>query len=125
MFVRRGLPSVSVPVLSTTSVSTFSIRSMAAASLMSTPACAPRPTPTMIDIGVASPSAHGQAMISTATAFTIACAKRGSGPSHDPRGECEQCNADDCRHKPAGHFVGEALDRRAAALRLRDHFDDL
>ena len=47
---------------------------------MSTPACAPRPTPTMIDIGVASPSAHGQAMISTATAFTIACAKRGSGP---------------------------------------------
>ena len=30
--------------------------------------CAPRPTPTMIDIGVASPSAHGQAMISTDTA---------------------------------------------------------
>ena len=33
---------------------------------------APRPTPTMIDIGVASPSAHGQAMISTATAATRA-----------------------------------------------------
>jgi hypothetical protein len=29
---------------------------------------APRPTPTMIDIGVANPSAHGQAMISTVTA---------------------------------------------------------
>jgi hypothetical protein len=33
IFVRRGLPSVSVPVLSTTTISTFSIRSIAAASL--------------------------------------------------------------------------------------------
>ena len=66
-----GRPSVSVPVLSTTSVSTFSIRSSASALRISTPACAPRPTPTMIDIGVASPSAHGQAMISTLTAATM------------------------------------------------------
>ena len=43
-------------------------RSRASAFLMSTPACAPRPTPTMIDIGVARPSAQGQAMISTETA---------------------------------------------------------
>ena len=57
--VTCGLPSVSVPVLSTTSVSTFSMRSSASAFLISTPACAPRPTPTMIDIGVARPSAHG------------------------------------------------------------------
>ena len=75
----RGLPSVSVPVLSTTSVSTFSSTSSASAFRISTPACAPRPVPTMIDIGVARPSAHGQAMISTATAFTSACAQRGSG----------------------------------------------
>ena len=34
----------------------------------------------MIDIGVASPSAQGQAMISTDTAATTACARRGSGP---------------------------------------------
>jgi hypothetical protein len=65
-----GLPSVSVPVLSTTSVSTFSIRSSASAFLIRTPACAPRPTPTMIDIGVARPSAQGQAMMSTETAAT-------------------------------------------------------
>ena len=65
-----GLPSVSVPVLSTTSVSTVSMRSSASAFLISTPACAPRPTPTMIDIGVARPSAQGQAMISTLTAAT-------------------------------------------------------
>jgi hypothetical protein len=66
-----GLPSVSVPVLSTTSVSTFSMRSSASAFLISTPSCAPRPTPTMIDIGVARPSAQGQAMISTVTAATM------------------------------------------------------
>ena len=68
--VTFGLPSVSVPVLSTTSVSTFSMRSSASAFLISTPACAPRPTPTMIDIGVARPSAQGQAMMRTATAAT-------------------------------------------------------
>lgn len=68
----RGLPSVSVPVLSTTSVSIFSITSRASAFLMRMPDWAPRPTPTMMDIGVASPSAHGHAMISTATALTMA-----------------------------------------------------
>ena len=47
---------------------------------MSTPASAPRPVPTMMDIGVASPSAHGHAMMRTATAFTSAYARRGSGP---------------------------------------------
>ena len=46
------------------------MRSRASAFLISTPAWAPRPTPTMIDMGVASPSAHGQAMMSTATAAT-------------------------------------------------------
>ena len=66
--VMRGLPSVSVPVLSITSVSTFSSRSSASALRIRIPAAAPRPTPTMIDIGVASPSAQGQAMISTDTA---------------------------------------------------------
>ena len=40
--------------------------------LINTPARAPRPVPTMMDIGVASPSAQGQAMIRTATAFTSA-----------------------------------------------------
>ena len=67
-----GLPSVSVPVLSTTMVVTFSSISSASAFRISTPASAPRPVPTMIDIGVARPSAHGHAMISTATAFTSA-----------------------------------------------------
>ena len=68
----RGFPSVRVPVLSTTSVFTFSRISSASAFLISTPAVAPRPVPTMIDIGVARPSAQGHAMIRTATAFTSA-----------------------------------------------------
>ncbi len=67
-----GRPSVSVPVLSTTTVSTFSKVSSASAFFIRTPFCAPFPVPTMIDIGVASPSAQGQAIISTATALTIA-----------------------------------------------------
>ncbi len=70
--VTLGLPSVSVPVLSTTRVSTLAKRSSASAFLISTPAWAPRPVATMIDIGVASPSAQGQAMISTETAATRA-----------------------------------------------------
>ncbi len=76
-----GLPSVSVPVLSITMVSMRSSRSSASASRIRIPECAPRPTPTMIDIGVASPSAQGQAMISTVTAATRPNVKRGSGPN--------------------------------------------
>ena len=75
-----GFPSVKVPVLSTTSVSIFSSVSSASALRIKTPAVAPRPVPTMIDIGVAKPSAQGHAMIRTATALTSACAILGSGP---------------------------------------------
>jgi len=71
---------VSVPVLSTMSVSTAAIRSRASASLISTPACAPRPAAVVIEIGVASPSAQGQAIISTETAEAMAKTSAGSGP---------------------------------------------
>ena len=79
--VSAGLPSVSVPVLSTTRVSMSRSDSIAPASLNNTPCCAPRPLATMIEIGVARPSAHGQAMISTDTAAISACVSRGSGPT--------------------------------------------
>ena len=42
----------------------------ASAFLIKTPACAPRPVAVIIDMGVASPKAQGQAIISTATAET-------------------------------------------------------
>jgi hypothetical protein len=66
------LPTVSVPVLSTISVSTLAKVSSASAFLISTPTWAPRPVAVMIDLGVARPSAQGQAMISTAMAETSA-----------------------------------------------------
>ena len=120
-----GLPSVSVPVLSTTSVSTFSMRSSASAFLISTPACAPRPTPTMIDIGVARPSAQGQAMISTRHGGDQAVGEARLRPEQRPGGEGEQRDRDHRRHEPAGDLVGQPLDRRARALRLRHHLHDL
>ena len=41
---------------------------------MMMPSCAPRPVPTISAVGVARPSAHGQAMMSTATAAVNAVA---------------------------------------------------
>ena len=78
--VTRGLPSVSVPVLSSTTARTepeplerLGVAEQHAGS-------APLPVPTMIEVGVASPSAHGQAMIRTATVLSSARLNAGSGP---------------------------------------------
>ena len=70
--VTTGLPSVRVPVLSKTSVLIFSACSSAEAFLNSTPICAPRPVPTIIAVGVASPSAQGQEITNTVTALISA-----------------------------------------------------
>ena len=61
-------PLVTVPVLSSTTVSTRRVASRTSGPLMRSPSCAPRPVPTIRAVGVARPSAQGQAMISTATA---------------------------------------------------------
>ena len=61
-------PSVTVPVLSSTTVVIRLVRSSTSGPLMRMPSWAPRPVPTMRAVGVASPSAQGQAMIRTATA---------------------------------------------------------
>jgi len=45
------------------------------------PASAPFPVPTMIEVGVASPRAQGQAMIRTATVLRSARLNAGSGPA--------------------------------------------
>ncbi|MNC36661.1 hypothetical protein D3C75_851950 [compost metagenome] len=78
--VSTGWPSVNVPVLSTaTTLASFS--SCNASPLRnSTPSSAPRPVPTIIEVGVAKPIAQGQAIISTATALTNANVKAGEGP---------------------------------------------
>ena len=48
------------------------------------PSCAPRPVPTISAVGVASPSAQGQAMISTATAAVNAAVAPAPVPSQKP-----------------------------------------
>ena len=61
-------PSVIVPVLSSTIVVTVRVCSSTSGPLIRMPSWAPRPVPTSSAVGVARPSAHGQATISTATA---------------------------------------------------------
>src|SRR3989338_1988421 len=77
--VTSGLPRVKVPVLSTTTVSTLWSFSSVAASLIKMPSLAPFPTPTIMAVGVANPSAQGQAITSMLTndtsAYESACAK--------------------------------------------------
>ena len=51
---------------------------------MMMPSWAPRPVPTMIAVGVASPRAHGQAMMSTATAAVNAADVDSPAPSQKP-----------------------------------------
>ena len=123
--ISLGLPSVSVPVLSTTSVSAFSRISRASAFLMRTPFSAPLPVPTMMAIGVANPRAHGQAMMSTATALTSACANGASFANTDQRTKVEDADRQHGRHEIAGNLVDEPLNRRPAALGFADHADDV
>ncbi len=75
-----GRPRVNVPVLST--ATTLASLSVCNASPLrnKTPISAPRPVPTIIEVGVAKPIAHGQAIINTATALTMAKVKAGLGP---------------------------------------------
>ena len=78
--VTFGAPSVIVPVLSRIMADIFDAVCKASPLRISTPASAALPTPTMTDIGVARPSAQGQAIISTVVADTMAKASAGSGP---------------------------------------------
>ncbi len=77
--VTPGSPLVSVPVLSKITLSIPPATSSASALRMRTPISAPRPVPTSSDVGVASPSAQGQAMMSTETAAMTAYV--GFGPT--------------------------------------------
>ena len=87
------------------------------------PSWAPRPVPTRSAVGVARPSAHGQAMIRTATA--AANAKDGVRPGAEPEPEVRDGDRDHDRHEHAGDPVGEALHGRLAGLRLGDETADL
>ncbi len=75
-------PSVTVPVLSSTIVVMRRVCSSTSGPLIRIPSCAPRPVPTINAVGVARPSAHGQAMISTATAAVNAAETSPVAESH-------------------------------------------
>ena len=116
-------PVVTVPVLSSTTVSTRRVDSRTSGPLMSRPSCAPRPVPTISAVGVARPSAHGQAMISTATAAVNA--KVAASPVAEPEAERGDGERDHDRDEDAGDAVGEPLDGRLARLRVLDEPRDL
>ena len=91
--------------------------------LIRIPSCAPRPVPTSNAVGVASPSAHGQAMISTATAAVKAAPTR--PVEHEPARQRRQRDRQHDGDEDAGDAVGEPLDRRLAGLSLGDEPGDL
>jgi len=68
----RGLPSVIVPVLSSTTVSSLCAVSSEAPSRIRIPFSAPLPVPTMIAVGRRRPRAQGHAITSTATKLSRA-----------------------------------------------------
>ena len=78
----------------------------------------------MIDIGVASPSAQGQAMISTATALTSAKPSAGGGPTTAHAAKVRTATRrPPARTSPATWSASRWIGR-ARALRLGDHRDD-
>ena len=111
-------PVVTVPVLSSTTVSTVRVDSSTSGPLIRMPSCAPRPVPTSSAVGVASPERararddeHGD----------------GGGERHggreaqqQPRRERRQRDHQHDRHEDARDPVGEALHLGLAGLRLLD-----
>ena len=124
---RRRAPSrpvVTVPVLSSTTVSTRRVDSSTSGPLIRMPSWAPRPVPTSSAVGVASPSAQGQAMISTATA-AVKAALAPSPPTEPDRRASRRRAPMHGRHEHRRDAVGQPLHRRLARLRLADQPGDL
>ena len=70
----------------------------------------------MSAVGTASPMAHGQAMMSTATAAANACSIEPSPAIDHPAGERRDREREHHRHEDRAHRVRELLDRGARAL---------
>ena len=114
-------PVVTVPVLSRTTTSTARDDSSAWYSLTNIPLPAPRPDAATSAAGVARPSAHGHAMISTASPALNACSA-GDPASSQPARVAD--GADEHRgHEHAADPVGHPLDRGLLRLGLLDQAD--
>ena len=123
---RRGFPSVSVPVLSTTSVSTFARRSSASAFLTRTPAVAPRPVPDhdrhrrrQAERAGTGDDEHGDRADQGVGQSRLGATAR-SMPT-----KATTATRTTAGTKYRGDAIGQLLDRRAASLRLAHHADDL
>ena len=120
---RCGLPSVTVPVLSSTTVVTRPAISSAWASLIRMPNSAPRPLATRIAVGVASPNAQGHATTSTATVA--------DKPSHQSPADKPQASSvasgdhQHDRHEPRHDAVGQPLNFGFRFLRPPHQLDHL
>ena len=86
--------------------------------LIRMPSWAPRPVPTISAVGVARPSAHGQAMISTATAAVNAARPAVAGA--EPEAEGGDGERDHDGHEDPGDPVGEPLHLGLAVLGVLD-----
>ena len=117
-----GRPSVSVPVLSKATTRTACASSSASASLIRMPWRAATPVPTMIAVGVARPSAQGQAITSTATALQHGLRPVAAGQA--PAEQGEQRDGQHHRHEDRADAVDQALDRRLPGLRRFDQPHD-
>jgi hypothetical protein len=76
----------------------------------------------MIDIGVASPRAHGHAIIKTETAATIAYARL---PKISQTTNAIDRDDDHSRDEICRHDISQSLYRSAASLSFADHANDL
>ena len=121
--VTSGCPLVRVPVLSITTVSMRADVSRAVAFLNSTPRWAPRPEPTMIAVGVASPSASGQVMTTTVMAKSMASSTE--LPTAIQAGERERPADQGDQHQPERGTVGQPLAGCLGVLGLLHQRDDL
>src|SRR6266540_1128021 len=121
--VTSGSPFVSVPVLSSTTVSRAAICSSAIAFLKRMPRCAPRPVPTMIAVGVASPSASGQVITTTVIATSSASKTgRSTTPNQTKNVPSPPISATRTSQNAA---LGEPLRRRLRVLRFLNELHDL
>ena len=118
-------PVVTVPVLSSTMVSTRRVDSSTSGPLMRMPSCAPRPVPTMRAVGVARPRAQGQAMISTATAAVNATVGGVGGGGREPEPEGGGGQGDARPGRRRRHPIGQPLHRGLAGLGVLDQAGDL
>ena len=116
-----GLPSVSVPVLSKMIAFRRCARSRDSTSLIRMPERAAAPVPVMIAVGVARPSAHGQAI----TKYRDSGNERRfeNAANEVPGSERDGRDGDDDRDENRTDQVHEPLHRRFAGLGVFDELE--